>query len=168
MTSNIGAQFIDKMEHMGFSTSDEKNNEYNLVKEKVFSSLKEFFRPEFMNRLDDVIVFDILNREAVRKIVDIQMSLVKVRLQSKEIILQLSDKALEYLAKEGYNPQYGARPLKRLIQDKILNHIASLIISQNILKGGTVMVDIKNNDLSFEVKKGKKGMIIQRQLVESL
>ena len=168
MTSNIGAQFIDKMEQIGFTTNDEKSNEYNLVKEKIFSSLKEFFRPEFMNRLDDVIIFDILSKEAIRKIVDIQINLVKERLQMKEIALQISNNALEYLAKEGYNPQYGARPLKRLIQDKILNHIASLIISEGILKGGTVVIDIKNNALSFDVKKGKKGMIIERQLVESL
>ena len=68
------------------------------------------------------------------------------------------------LAKEGYSPKYGARPLKRLIQTKLLNPIASLIISQGILKGGTVIVDIKNNDISFEVKKGKRGMILEREL----
>jgi ATP-dependent Clp protease ATP-binding subunit ClpA len=140
------------------------NNDYNLVKEKVFASLKDYFRPEFMNRLDDVVIFDILSKEAIRKIVDIQVNLVKERLQSKEISMQLSDKAMEYLSEKGYNPQYGARPLKRLIQDKILNHIASLIISQGILKGGTVIIDVKNNELSFEVKKGKKGSILEREM----
>jgi ATP-dependent Clp protease ATP-binding subunit ClpB len=163
MTSNIGAQFIDKMEQMGFSAKDEKN-EYLLVKEKVFASLKDYFRPEFMNRLDDVVIFDILSKEAIRKIVDIQINLVKDRLQSKEISLQLSEKAIQYLAEKGYNPQYGARPLKRLIQDKILNHIASQIISEGIVKGGTVVVDVKNNELSFEVKKGKKGSILEKEM----
>lgn len=166
MTSNIGAQFIDKMEQIGFSTNTEKASEYNLVKEKVLMALKDYFRPEFLNRLDDTIIFDVLSQEAIRKIVDIQISQIKERLDTKEISLQISDKAMEYLAKEGYNPQYGARPLKRLIQNKILNHIASLIISQGILKGGTVIVDIKNKDLSFEIKKGKKGMILERQMVE--
>ncbi len=165
MTSNIGAQFIDKMEQMGFATNDGKNDEYNLTKEKVFASLKDFFRPEFMNRLDDVIIFDILNTESIRKIVDVQLNLVKERLLSKEITLQISEKAEEYLASEGYNPKYGARPLKRLIQDKILNHIASLIISQGILKGGIVSVDVKNNDLTFDVKKGKKGSIVEKELL---
>jgi len=164
MTSNIGAQFIDKMEQIGFTAKDEKNNEYNLVKEKIFASLKDFFRPEFMNRLDDVIIFDILSKEAIRKIVDIQINLVKERLQAKEISMQLSDKALEYLAKEGYKPEFGARPLKRLIQDKILNPIASKIISQGIVKGGTVIVDVRNNSLTFEIKKGRKGMIVEREL----
>ena len=167
MTSNIGAQFIDKMEQIGFTAKDEKKNEYNLVKEKVLASLKDFFRPEFMNRLDDVIIFDILSKEAIKKIVGIQLNLVRERLNVKEITLQMSEKATEYLADKGYNPQYGARPLKRLIQDKILNHIASLIISEGILKGGTVIVDIKNDEMSFSVKKGKKGMILERQLVES-
>jgi ATP-dependent Clp protease ATP-binding subunit ClpB len=163
MTSNIGAQYIDKMEQMGFSTGENKKEEYNLVKEKVQASLKDYFRPEFLNRLDDVIVFDILSKEAIRKIVDIQINIVKERLLTKEISLQLSDKALEYLAREGYNPKYGARPLKRLIQDKILNPIASLIISQGILKGGTVTIDEKNNELTFDVKKGKKGSIVEKE-----
>jgi ATP-dependent Clp protease ATP-binding subunit ClpB len=163
MTSNIGAQFIDRMEQIGFSTKEEKGNEYSLVKEKIFSSLKDFFRPEFMNRLDDVIIFDILSKEAIRKIVDIQIKQVEERLEAKEISLHISVKALDYLAKEGYNPQYGARPLKRLIQTKLLNPIASSIISQGILKGGTVIVDVKNNEITFDVKKGKKGSIVEKE-----
>jgi len=155
MTSNIGAQFIDKMEQIGFTTSNEKINEYLLVKEKVLSSLKDYFRPEFLNRLDDTIIFDILTPEAIRKIVDIQISQVKERLSEKKIELQISVSALEYLAKEGYNPQYGARPLRRLIQTKILNPVASLIISQGIKSGGTVTIGLKNNEFTFEVKKGK-------------
>ena len=165
MTSNIGAQFIDKMEQIGFTTSKEKVNEYNLVKEKIMASLKDFFRPEFMNRVDEILIFDILSTEAIRKIVDLQMDLVRERLKSKEITLDIKNGVWDYLAKEGYNPQYGARPLKRLIQNKILNPIASLIISQGILKGGTVIIDVKNNELTFEVKKGKKGMIIERELI---
>ncbi|MFH0755570.1 MAG: AAA family ATPase [bacterium] len=158
MTSNIGAQFIDKMEQIGFTTNDEKNNKYNLVKEKLFSSLKEFFKPEFLNRLDDIIVFDILSEEAIRKIVDIQIEQIKDRLKTKEIFLQISDEVLNYLAKEGYNPQNGARPLKRLIQDKILNHIASFIISQKISKGGIVIIDMKNGNISFDIKKGRTSL----------
>ncbi len=167
MTSNIGAQFIDKMEQMGFNTSKEKSQEYNLVKEKVMASLKDFFRPEFMNRVDEIILFDILSQEAIRKIVDIQMNLVQERLKDKEISLDIKNSVWDYLAKEGYSPQYGARPLKRLIQNKILNPIATLIISQGILKGGTVTIDVKNKELTFDVKKGKKGMIIERELIRT-
>jgi len=167
MTSNIGAQFIDKMEQIGFSTSHEKKEEYNLVKEKVMLSLKDYFRPEFLNRLDDTIIFDILSKEAIRKIVDIQIDQIRGRLSPKEISLEISENALEYLAKEGYNPQYGARPLRRLIQTKILNPVASLMISNKINRGGTVIIGLKNNELTFDVKKGRRGVIVEKEdLVE--
>ncbi|MFA6430754.1 MAG: AAA family ATPase [Candidatus Paceibacterota bacterium] len=156
MTSNIGAQYIDKMEQIGFATTNGKNDEYVLVKEKVSASLKDYFRPEFLNRLDDVIIFDILSPEAIRKIVDIQIDEIRNRLENKLIKLEVSDLALEYLSKEGYNPQYGARPLRRLIQTKILNPVASMIISKEINKNGVVSIGVKNNELTFDIKKGKK------------
>jgi ATP-dependent Clp protease ATP-binding subunit ClpB len=167
MTSNIGAQFIDKMEQIGFSTSDNKNDEYNLVKEKVMGSMKEFFRPEFINRLDDIVIFDILSPDAIRKIVDIQIKQVNERLLSKGIKMDIKDGVLEYLSKEGYNPQYGARPLKRLIQTKILNPIASLMISQGISSGGTITIGInKNNEFTFDVKKGKKNGNLVKETID--
>lgn len=167
MTSNIGSQYIDKMEQLGFASSRDGKAEYVQVKEKVLESLKDHFRPEFINRVDDIIVFDILNAEAIRKIVDIQIGIVSERLSVKEIKLEISEEALSYLGKEGYNPQYGARPLKRLIQNKILNPIASLIISKEIIKGGSVMVGMKGKELSFDVKKGKKGFLVEREIVVS-
>ena len=168
MTSNIGANYIDKMEQIGFATADGKKNEYNLVKEKVLASLKDFFRPEFLNRLDDTIVFDVLSKEAIRKIVDIQIAQVRERLTVKEITLEITNDAMDYISNEGYNPQYGARPLKRLIQNKILNPIASLIISQGIVKGGTVTIGLKNNELTFEVKKGKRGAILEKEFLREI
>src|SRR5581483_10765175 len=118
MTSNIGAQHIDKMEQIGFQSAgmtDEKN--YLMAKEKVEQSLKDYFRPEFLNRIDEVIIFNILSPEAVKEIVGIQVKEVTQRLAGKDIALTLTPAAVEYLAKEGYNPHYGARPLRRLIQD---------------------------------------------------
>lgn len=174
MTSNIGAQYIDKMEKLGFSDRGSDIEEYSHVKDKVMEAMKDFFKPEFLNRIDDMIIFDVLPIEAIREIVKIQINLVRERLAVKEISLELTDEAYEYLAKEGYNPQYGARPLKRLIQNKILNPIASLIISKGILKGGTVSVSIKNNsskaearELFFDVKKGRRGAIIEASLLDS-
>ncbi len=159
LTSNIGAQYIDKMEEIGFSMDKSKKAEYEDVKEKVMKSLKDNFRPEFLNRLDDMIIFDILSEEAITKIVDIQLDIVRQRLLDKEIKLILSKEAVNYLASEGYNPQYGARPLKRLIQDRILNPIASLMISQVLIAQGTITVGFKNlpgtatgKDFTFEVK----------------
>ena len=154
MTSNIGAQYIDKMQSIGFSNSEKEN--YEGVKDKVLATLKEHFRPEFLNRLDDIIVFDVLSIEAIKAIVSIQVEIVKKRLTDKEISLKVTELVLELLAKGGYNPQYGARPLKRLIQEKILNPVASMMISNKVLSGGTVLVDVREGDFTFDIKKSKR------------
>ncbi len=167
MTSNIGAQYIDKMEKIGFSGSSSEKSDYENIKEKVMVSLKDYFKPEFLNRLDDIIVFDILSEEAISEIVSIQINDVKERLAQKEIALNFSDEVIKYLSKEGYNPQYGARPLKRLIQNKILTPVASLMVSKGVMKGGEISVGIKNEkELSFDVKKGRKGSIIEEVIRE--
>ena len=154
LTSNIGSQFIEKMESIGFTNNSDKQN-YVQTKEKVLEALKDNFRPEFLNRLDDVIVFDILSEEAIKEIVKLRIKVVKERLEGKGISLDISNEALSYLAKEGYNPHYGARPLNRLIQNKILNPVASFIISNGVKKGDTVVVSVKDNELLIETKKGK-------------
>ncbi|MFA5841882.1 MAG: AAA family ATPase [Candidatus Paceibacterota bacterium] len=154
MTSNIGSQFIDKMESIGFSQNTD-SQDYTGAKEKVMGSLKEFFRPEFLNRLDDIVVFDILSPEVIRQIVSIQIGIVSARLAAKDIKLALSEESLAYLSKEGYNPHYGARPLKRLIQDKILNRAATLMISREVKAGDSIYVDMKNGELSLETKHEK-------------
>jgi ATP-dependent Clp protease ATP-binding subunit ClpA len=161
MTSNIGAQHIDRMEKLGFSsaTAGAKAEEQNYAeaKNKINSALKDYFRPEFLNRIDDIIIFDILPPEAVRKIVELQVIESVERLAEKGIELQLSPAVIDYLAKEGYNPQYGARPLKRLIQSKILTPVANLLIGQEVAKGGKILVDYRNEKLTFDVKKKHKG-----------
>lgn len=154
MTSNIGSQFIQKMESIGFSNNSEKQN-YEDVKEKVLGSLKDHFRPEFLNRIDEIVLFDILSPEAIKDIVNIRVGVVKERLNVKGINLEITEEALSYLAKEGYDPHYGARPLNRLIQTKILNPVASLIISNGAKKGDSILVTAKNNELVITIKKGK-------------
>ncbi|MDO8729387.1 MAG: AAA family ATPase [bacterium] len=154
MTSNIGAQYIDKMQSIGFNNSEKEN--YVDVKEKVLLTLKEHFRPEFLNRLDDIIIFDILSTKAIKEIVDLQIGVIKKRLLDKEINLLVTESVSELLSKDGYNPQYGARPLKRLIQERILNPVASMMISNKILSGGTVSVDVKDNQFIFDVTKSKR------------
>ncbi len=154
MTSNIGAQYIDRMQSIGFSKGEKEN--YEEVKEKVLSTLKDHFRPEFLNRLDDVIVFDVLSKEAIKDIVRIQIDIVRKRLAEKEIELSVSEAVLELLSTEGYNPQYGARPLKRLIQEKILNPVASMMIASKVLSGGMIHVDLIGGQFNFDVKKGKR------------
>lgn len=154
MTSNIGSQFIEKMESIGFQTGG-ANNQYTQVKDKVMDSLKDHFRPEFLNRIDEIVMFDVLSPVVIKQIVNIRVGVVQERLLGKGITLEVSDEALAYLAQEGYNPHYGARPLNRLIQSKILNPVASFIISNNIKKGDSVVVGVKNNELSIEMRKSK-------------
>jgi ATP-dependent Clp protease ATP-binding subunit ClpB len=166
LTSNIGSQYIDKMEKIGFASGGGDKANYEDAKAKVMTSLKDFFRPEFLNRLDEIIVFDILSPEVIRTIVDIQVGIVVKRLEDKEITLQISPEVLDYLAREGYNPQYGARPLKRLIQTKILTSVASLMISRGVLRGGTIAVGMKNGEFTFDVKKGKKGALLDEVLLD--
>ncbi len=185
MTSNLGANYIDKMQKFGFGTLDRNaagkkqesfvadRADYEQIKDRVMESLREFFRPEFLNRIDDTIIFDILNREAIRKIVEIQVNLVKERLAAKEITLDIVPEVYDYLAREGYNPQYGARPLKRLIQNKILTPVASFMISKGVMRGGSVKISLKDptsqdgSDFVFDVKKGRRGSLLRESLIDT-
>ncbi len=155
LTSNLGSNLIQKMESFGFSNK-EATEEYELTKDKVMGALRDFFKPEFLNRLDDVIVFDILNEEAIRQIVDLKIKIIEKRLLEKGILIDITNESLDLLSKEGYDPHFGARPLSRLIQEKILNPIAMLIITKGIKKGDTVSVFVKNKEIAVENKKKKK------------
>ncbi len=158
MTSNIGAEHIDRMSKFGFMNQSDEVTQYEQAKDKVVESLKNFFRPEFLNRLDEIIIFDILSRATIRNIVGLQVDMVKKRLLQKDILLAVTDEVLDYIAKEGYDPKFGARPLKRVIQSKILTPVASMMIGEGMLQGGTVSVSMKKGELCFDVKKrGKKG-----------
>lgn len=158
LTSNVGAEFIDKMESIGFSdeTPKSKQEQYDEMKRNVQKALKDQFRPEFLNRLDEVVIFDVLSKEAIKEIVMIQMKEVIGRLENKGVTLKVGVTAMKHLAEEGYDPHYGARPLKRLIQNKILNPLAQLLISQGIEEGSTVTVGFSKKEFTFDVKKGKK------------
>jgi ATP-dependent Clp protease ATP-binding subunit ClpB len=163
MTSNIGAQYIDKMEQLGFQMNANDATNYRVARERVQQSLKDYFRPEFLNRVDEIIIFNILSPEAVREIVGIQVKDVVARLAQKEITLTLTPAVYEFLAKQGYNPHYGARPLRRLIQDKILTKLASLMVARGVLSGGAVTVDMRpsttipgEQEFHFDVRKSAR------------
>jgi len=166
MTSNIGAEHIDRMSSFGFTIDKDEEKPYAQAKEKVLESLKNYFRPEFINRLDEIIVFDILSPEVIRSIVSIQIKEVQARLEKKDIKLSVSDEVLEYLAKEGHDPKFGARPLKRLIQSKILTSVANMMIGEGMLKRGEVRVKMKKNELVFEVKKQKNKVETEKKKKE--
>jgi len=158
LTSNIGSQFIEKMEAIGFSNNS-ATQDYGRVKEKVLEALKDNFRPEFLNRLDEIVVFDVLSPEAIKEIVNLRIKVVVERLQAKGISFEISEEALALLAQEGYDPHYGARPLNRLIQNKILNPVASFIISNGVRKGDAVHVSVKHGELAIDTRKGRTGKI---------
>jgi ATP-dependent Clp protease ATP-binding subunit ClpB len=153
MTSNIGSEHIDRMSNFGFSHDHGESAQYTQAKDKVMESLKHFFRPEFLNRLDEIIVFDLLTPEVIADIVSIQTKEVIKRLSKKDINLSVTEEVLAFLAKEGYDPKFGARPLRRVIQNKILTPVASLMVGEGMLHGGTVKVSMKKGELDFEVKK---------------
>ena len=157
MTSNIGSQHIQKMESIGF-TSHAQGSEYDQVKSKVNDALKEFFKPEFLNRLDDILIFDVLSKENIEKIVRLQVSDVANRLLEKDIILNVDDEAVSYIADKSFDPKFGARPIRRYIQSHILNKVASMIIARTFEKGGRVEVTIKKGELSVESKKKTKSV----------
>ena len=155
MTSNIGSQYVEKMESIGFSNNSSKED-YSNMKDKVMESLKDNFRPEFLNRIDEVVLFDVLGQTAIREIVNLRTKVVGDRLLGKGISLVITNEALDVLSRTGYDPHFGARPLNRLIQTKILNPVASAIIGNGVTKGDTVKVDAKDGEIVVEIKKLSK------------
>ena len=152
LTSNLGSNFINSFQKIGFQGANQKES-FEDTKTKIMETLKNHFRPEFLNRLDEILVFEPLSEETIKEIVDLQLAIVRTRLTTKGIILQAEPEVLTYLAKEGYSPEYGARPLKRLIQSKILNPVAEFIIARKVEKGGVVAVSMKDGLPVIELKK---------------
>ncbi|MFT7328169.1 MAG: ATP-dependent Clp protease ATP-binding subunit ClpB [Crocinitomicaceae bacterium] len=143
MTSNLGSHHIQKMQSIGFS-DDSRTQSYDGTKKKVMESLRDFFRPEFLNRLDDIIIFNTLSQDVISSIVKSQLLLVTDRLKNKGIAVRYTKKMIAYLAEKGFDPQYGARPLKRLIQNEILNELALQMIQNDINEGSKITVDVKD------------------------
>ena len=144
MTSNIGSSYL--LENHNKATIDEK------VREEVMNSLKMRFKPEFLNRVDDIIMFKPLSCEGIKKIIDIFLKDVKNRLKDRNIKMEVTDEAKEILGKEGYDPIYGARPLKRYIGNVLETQIAKKMIAGEINNGSTVIIDGKNEILEIRVK----------------
>ncbi|MEK7110657.1 MAG: AAA family ATPase, partial [Patescibacteria group bacterium] len=149
MTSNIGSQYIKATtESFGFRMGDEKGGgEATEYKTKVLESLKGSFRPEFLNRVDEIIVFNPLGAEEIQRIVDLQVELIEKRLAEHRITIAIAPEARKHIAKEGFDAEFGARPLKRLMQKVILDALADKIIRGELKDGGKVKVNFKANAL---------------------
>ncbi|OHA63161.1 MAG: ATP-dependent chaperone ClpB [Candidatus Wildermuthbacteria bacterium RIFCSPHIGHO2_01_FULL_48_25] len=151
MTSNVGSQFIAEMNPLGFvQQKNEKEDKKASVKERVMSSLREEFRPEFVNRVDDIIIFNYLGKEEIKKIVELELAKVGERLASQEVKLEVTEKAKELLAEKGFDPNLGARPLRRIIQRTVLDPLALEIVTGAVKHGERVVVDAKDKEVVFQ------------------
>ncbi|MBQ2818558.1 MAG: ATP-dependent Clp protease ATP-binding subunit [Clostridia bacterium] len=148
MTSNAGAQNFAKSKTMGFGSAMDDNT-YERTKERIMEELKRIFRPEFLNRIDETIVFHQLEQEQTRKIVDLMLDQVAKRLNERDIKITASDSAKDYLAQVGFDSEYGARPLRRAIQRLVEDNLSEEILAGNIAIGDDVLIDYSGEKLSF-------------------
>jgi len=148
MTSNVGAELIRKAGSLGFKTQKEEVT-YQEMKEKLLEEVKRTFKPEFLNRIDDIIVFRPLLKEDLERIIDIEVGFVAERLKDHSITLEVAPEAKEFLMEKGFDPVFGARPLKRTIERFLEDPLASEIISKSIKEGSVVKVSRKNQELVF-------------------
>jgi ATP-dependent Clp protease ATP-binding subunit ClpC len=167
MTSNIGVrQLKDFGTGVGFATSAIRDNADELTKGVIQKALQKTFSPEFLNRIDDVVVFNSLGKEEIHKIIDIVLAGVYARLDKLGYNIELTSAAKDFLSEKGYDPQFGARPLHRAIQKYVEDPLAEEILNTNINEGDTIMADIdpENKDkLKFEIKKKKKKIAKEEQ-----
>jgi ATP-dependent Clp protease ATP-binding subunit ClpC len=159
MTSNIGVRDLkDFGAGIGFATQSKKENASEIMKSTIQSALKKAFNPEFLNRLDDVIVFNSLEREDIHKIIDIALAKLFARIKDLGYTVELTEKAKDFLADKGYDPQYGARPLNRAIQKYLEDSVAEEILKGDLKDGDVILADYdgKSEELTLSKKKKKK------------
>ena len=151
MTSNVGATSLKRQNVLGFATSvDVKKEEYERMKETITEELKRTFRPEFLNRLDDTIVFHSLKEEQVKEIVDIMISDLEKRLLKMEVNIKVTENTKDYIAKQGFDPVFGARPLERTIRKMIEDQLAEEILKGTVSKDGNIVIDYEDGKLAFK------------------
>tara|TARA_B110000003_G_scaffold34355_1_gene31717 strand:+ start:8451 stop:11018 length:2568 start_codon:yes stop_codon:yes gene_type:complete len=159
MTSNIGArQLKDFGAGVGFGTAAKKEKSEEYAKDIIEGALKKSFAPEFLNRIDDVIVFNALERKDIHSIIDIELDKLMLRILDLGYTLKLSEKAKDYIADKGFDKKYGARPLKRAIQKYIEDALAEEIVNSKLTEGDTISMDLneKNKELTIKIKKSRK------------
>jgi ATP-dependent Clp protease ATP-binding subunit ClpC len=160
MTSNTGVELIRSESGIGFGTKKDeaksREQSYEAMKEKVMGAVKKTFRPEFINRIDEIIVFHELTEEQLRSIVDLMVGDLKRRLGERKLGIELTEGAKSWLAKEGYDPIYGARPLRRVIERYVENPLSSKLLRGEFGEGDTVTVGLGAKGLAFKTKKATK------------
>ena len=155
MTSNIGARLITDKKSLGFSKENSENQEqkeYESTKKEVMSELRKGFRPEFINRIDEIIVFHKLTEKELNKIVDIMLQQIKKRIAERDIKIEIDKKAKELIIKKGTDAKYGARPLRRAIQNMLEDKLAEEILEGNLKSGDTAKITVKDEKIEIKVK----------------
>ncbi|MEV2476887.1 ATP-dependent protease ATP-binding subunit ClpC [Paenibacillus larvae] len=147
MTSNVGAETIKKSSTLGFTVVADAEKDYNYMKDKVMDELKKSFRPEFLNRIDEIIVFHSLDEKHIAQIVTLMAEDLRKRLKEQDVDFGLTDRAVKFLAKEGFDPTYGARPLRRAIQKHIEDRLSEELLKGNINKGDSLTIDEQGGEL---------------------
>ena len=147
MTSNIGSHIIQ--ENLEKTTADNRSEVWNKTKEQIFALLKKSIKPEFLNRIDEIIMFQPLTEAEVKKIVENQLKTVQTMLAKNNVKVEFSKKAIDYVAKVGFDPQFGARPIKRVIQKNVLNELSKIILADKVDRNTTIIIDEKNGALLF-------------------
>ncbi len=145
MTSNLGSQYLQRFD-------PEQEAQFEMARIQVLDEVRRSFRPEFLNRIDEIVVFRPLSRVQIRAIVDLQLRLLRTRLADQKLSIELTDAARDYLAREGYSPDFGARPLRRLIQREVENRLAKMVLAGDLRAGQVAVVDYKNGALTFAVR----------------
>ncbi|MDR1326858.1 MAG: ATP-dependent Clp protease ATP-binding subunit [Heliobacteriaceae bacterium] len=164
MTSNVGASMIANNSKLGFTTgSDDGKDKYERLKDTVSEEMKKAFRPEFLNRIDETIVFSHLNKEEIREIVDLMLKDLFKRLAERELSVEVTDEVKDHLADAGYSEAYGARPLRRLIQRKIEDELAEEILSGKYQAGDTIRLTLVDSKITFEKAKAKKAKVKEEE-----
>ena len=150
MTSNVGSSYFKEMSQLGFASLSYNELEHQELsfKEKARASLKTSFKPEFLNRIDEIVVFNALKREDIQKIVELQIDLLKERLEKKDIKVVIDNAAKKYIVENGFDPDFGARPIKRLIQKTIVDQLADKIIKGQIKDGDKVKISFSGSAIS--------------------
>jgi ATP-dependent Clp protease ATP-binding subunit ClpC len=160
MTSNAGVELIKREAALGFARpkneAKAEKQSYEAMKEKVMTEVKRTFRPEFLNRLDEIIVFHELSQEQLRQIVDLMVRDLQSRLEERRLSIELTTRAKSWLAKEGYDPTFGARPLRRVIERYVENPLSSRLLRGEFKEGDTVKVDLRGERLTFTIKATSK------------
>jgi len=166
MTSNVGSEYIEQLKPIGFEMKTEKISQKESLKNKITESLKEKFRPEFLNRIDEVIIFDYLGKKEIKKIVNLELARVAQRLEkTKKIKIQFTEKTKEALVEKGFDPNLGARPLKRVIQKLILDPLSLKVVSSEIGEGDKVSVDFNKKEVNFKISQLFKKSAKKREKV---